>query len=653
MSMKTALALKRGLSCVALALCVVLALPGCRREPQNQQAGGQTPATNQALATLEPAAAPSGAGIVFSDATSAAGIHFSHNNGATGLKLMPETNGAGVAFIDYDGDGWQDIFFVNGRDWTDAEVEAYGQGTGRGRPYLFAKKRPRRHTTGALYHNNRDGTFTDVTKGSGLDIEMYGQGVAVGDYDNDGKPDIYVTAYPHNYLFRNVSTSSAPRFQDVTETAGVRDGGWSTSAMWLDYDRDGLLDLFVCHYVRWSPATDKSNFTKSGAKVYGSPEVYGGQLDSLYRNLGHGRFADVSVKAGIRGSGAQRKAMEQSSKGLGVALCDYDNDLWPDIVVTNDREPNFLFHNNTNGTFSEVAGRAGIARNAAGWARAGMGIDAADIDQSNRESIAISNFSGEMLGLYQNMGNGLFQDIAGYSDVAQVSAPFLSFGCVYVDVDNDGWLDVAVANGHVNDLIEEFRHDRAYQQRMLLFHNMGAWQRNNRHSAQVNPLNSVSASAPPPVAFQEIGTQLGEALQKPIVGRGLACADFDLDGDPDLLVTVKGGPARLLRNDGGNRNNALRVTLQGTKSNRSAIGAVVWAEVGADSIRRRVHSGSSYLSQSELPLTFGLGQHTQVQALTVRWPSGKLARFKQIAANQMVTINEDKGIVGRQLLKRP
>ena len=629
--MNTALA-KYGL------LCGLLVLTGCRQEPLVQQASGQREESGSAPSAPAGTAATSGAGIVFSNATSKAGISFSHNNGAAGLKLMPETNGAGVAFIDYDGDGWQDIFFVNSRDWTEAEVQAYKQGAGRGRPYLFAKTRPRRRATGALYRNNRDGTFRDVTRGSGLDVEMYGQGAAVGDYDNDGKPDLYVTAYPRNYLFRNTSTSQAPRFQDATQTAGVRDGGWSTSAMWVDYDKDGLLDLFVCHYVHWSPAIDRSTFTKSGAKTYGNPQDYGGQLHSLYRNQGGGRFEDVSVRAGIHGSTAQRKEMEQSSKGLGVALCDYDNDLWPDIVVANDREPNFLFHNNKNGTFSEVATRAGIARNAAGWARAGMGIDVADIDQSNRESIAIGNFSGEMMGLYQNVGNGLFLDIAGLSDVGPASAPMVTYGCVYLDVDLDGGLDIAVANGHVNDLIEEFRQDRTYRQPMLLFRNRGVARLSN------------SQSASPPVIFQEIGAQVGRALREPIVGRGLARGDFDLDGDPDLLVTVQGGAPRLLRNDGGNQNNALRVELQGTKSNRSAIGALVWAKVGDASLRRGVHSGSSYLSQSELPLTFGLGASTLVQQLTVRWPSGQLQKFSNLAANFSLLIREGKGIVKKTKL---
>ena len=641
--MKIALALNAGL------LCGVLALPGCQEEPPAQQAADRTSAAPQppanSQATAAPSEASSTASLTLTDATSAAGIRFSQHNGAAGLKLMPEANGAGVAFIDYDGDGWQDIFFVNSRDWTEAEIQAYKRGEGRSHPQLFARKRPRRGGVGALYRNNRDGTFRDMTASSGLGVEMYGQGVAVGDYDNDGKPDLYVTAYPRNYLFRNTSTSSGPRFQDVTQAAGVRDGGWSTAAMWVDYNRDGLLDLFVCHYVRWNPAIDKSLFTASGAKTYSNPESYTGQLPRLYRNQGNGRFADVSLKAGIHGSPTQRKQREVWSKGLGVALCDYDGDEWPDIVVANDREPNFLFRNNKDGTFSEVAAKAGIARTVSGVARAGMGIDAGDIDQSNRESIAIGNFSSERMGLHQNVGGGLFIDIADFSDVGPASAPMVTYGCLYIDVDNDGWLDIAVANGHVNDLIEQFRRDRTYKQPMLLFRNMGPRQGHNQPSS--------APAGPLPVAFQEVGAQAGTALQRPIVGRGLASGDLDMDGDLDMLVTEAGGPARLLRNDGGNRNNALRVTLQGTKSNRSAIGAVLWAQAAAQSLRRTVRSGSSYLSQSELPVTFGLGSSTSVQQLTVRWPSGKLARLGQIAANQAVTINEDKGIVGRRPLKRP
>jgi len=358
----------------------------------------------------------------------------------------------------------------------------------------------------------------------------------------------------------------------------------------------------------------------------------------LFRNLGGGKFQDVSIKAGIQPAPGSSKARitELGGKALGVALCDFDNDLWPDIAVANDRERNFLFRNNRNGTFSNVAGKAGIAVSYTGTARSGMGIDVADIDHSNRESLMIGNFSGEMLGLYQNQGKGFFADIAQNSDIARETKPFLTFGCLFTDADNDGWPDIFLANGHVNDLIEMSRRDRTYAQRPLLFRN---------------------ESATTPGAFREIGPQSGIALIKPIVARGLASADFDLDGDDDLVITTVDGSPSVLRNDSNAstvanaRNHSLRVALRGTKSNRDAIGATVWAEAGQDTVRRRVHSGSSYLSQSELPLTIGLGRETSAD-LIVRWPSDKLMKLGRVEADQSLLIDEDKGIIRRQAFAR-
>jgi hypothetical protein len=606
-------------------------LSGCGRPTANPPGAGNS-ALSAADSTV-PATSTTESAVTFVDVTRESNIRFAQNTGGFGLKWLPEQLGSGVACFDFDSDGYPDLYFPNGRDWTDAEIADYRSGTGKPHARYINATMPRRpnprRTLGALYRNNRDGTFADVTKGSGLEVEMYGIGVAAGDYDNDGQADLYVTGYNGNRLFRNLGGG---KFRDVTQTTGVRDAGvdtLSTSAMWVDYDRDGKLDLFVCHYALWSPATDAYDGNAT-LKASSSPERYPAGLCRLFRNNGAGKFQDVSVKAGIRPdpTASRVEALELGSKALGIALCDFDNDLWPDLAVANDREPNFLFRNNHDGTFSNVADKAGIAVNTSGQARSGMGIDVADFDHSNREGLVIGNFTGEMLGLYQNQGNGLLVDIASASGIAAASEPFLTFGVVFTDVDNDGWPDIFLANGHVNDLIETARSDRTYAQRPLLFRNQGTAAKGT---------------------FREIGMQSGAPLSKPLVGRGLASADFDLDGDDDLVLTAIDSSPVLLRNDGGNKNHSLRITLRGTKSNRDANGAVVWAEAGGEGVRRRVHSGSSYISQSELPLTLGLGKETRAN-LTVRWPSGKLAQLGPVQADQSLLIDETKGIVRRQPL---
>lgn len=622
--------------------------------------------------------------VRLTDITAQAGIHFKHNSGAFGLKLYPESMGSGAAFIDYDGDGYPDIFFVNGRDWTQAEVRAYTDGPGRvahdEHGFILPTQPPHRHTTGALYHNNRDGTFTDVTRGSGLDVEMQGLGVAIGDYDNDGRPDLYVTALGRNYLFHN---EGGGKFRELARVAGVEDSGFSTSAMWVDYDRDSKLDLFVCRYIEWSPATDIWNDGSvtdvSGIyrKTYAGPFNYDGQASHLYRNVGGGRFVDVSARTGILGpmaaltaadltarAAARRSAalaahetmrqwMERdkaptmhAGKSMGVALCDVNGDGWPDILVANDGVRNYLYVNNKNGTFTERGVPSGVSYGPHGQVRAGMGVDVGDVDHSDRDCVVIGNFDHEALGFYQNQGGGAFAEVAGDSGVAGPSLPFLTFGCLFLDVDNDGWLDILTANGHVQDIIHEMRRDLDYAERPLLYLNRGQGQ---------------------PVKFDEVGRQSGAAMSVPRVARGVACADIDLDGDVDVLFTTKGenieGSAPvLLRNDPtlqAERNNALRVTLEGTKSNRSAIGALVEAhlpkqpgQITGEVVRRMVKSGSSYLSQSELPVTLGLGRQTRVATLTVRWPSGALTELRDISANQAITINEDRGIVRRRKLVR-
>jgi hypothetical protein len=604
--------------------------------------------------------------LKFVDITEQAALQFKLNLGASGLKLMPESMGSGAAFIDYDGDGFQDIFVVNARDWTDEELELYrhgrwsdkevqafkkqyGSGAYRpGMPRRIPKLPERRRTTCALYRNNRDGTFSDVTRGSGLEIQMYGMGAAVGDYDNDGKADLYVTGWGRNYLFHNQSRSGRVQFREIAQLAGLQDRGWSTSAMWVDYDRDGHLDLFVCHYVNWTPAIDGADFESltGRGKSYTGPTLRRGEANRLYRNMGNGRFEDVTLKAGIvRSTTALRRDAPGTSvtesdrdkqlqsaglvgKSLGVVLCDINKDYWPDILVTNDTRRNFLFINNKQGGFTETGIAAGIAYAQTGQARAGMGVDAADIDHTDRESFVIGNFSKEMIGLYHNQGDGTFLDVAPAGEVGRASMYSLTFGLAFVDVDNDGLPDILAANGHVMDDIERskegFAQGVTYAQRPLLFRNLGGKQ------------------------FREIGLHTGPAMSKPIVARGLACADIDLDGDADVLFTVANASPVLLRNDGGNHNNSIRVVLRGDKSNRSAIGAVVKVKLKNTGLRRTVKSGSSYLSQSELPLTLGLGREEKAELLSIRWPSGAAVQFENVAANQILVIDEKKGIISRK-----
>ena len=350
--------------------------------------------------------------------TAQAGIHFKHNSGAFGKKYLPETMGSGVCFLDYDNDGWQDILFVNSMDWPEHQ-------TGKSFP--------------ALYHNNQDGTFTDVTRAAGLAVEMYGMGCAVGDYDNDGFQDIYITAVGTNHLFHNLRNG---KFSDVTARAGVSDPGFSTSAMWFDYDKDGKLDLFVSHYVDWSIEKDQYCSLDGKKKSYCTPQAYKGQSSTLFHNKGNGTFENVTKSAGL---------YDPTSKSLGIALLDYDNDGWLDLFVANDTEPNKLYRNNHDGTFTDVAVLAGVALSETGRARAGMGVDAADYDGSGGQGLIIGNFTNESMSLYHNDGSGLFTDEAAASGIGQMSVQSLTFGCFFFDYDLDGLPDIFAANGHVSD----------------------------------------------------------------------------------------------------------------------------------------------------------------------------------------------------------
>jgi len=546
-------------------------------------------------------AAPS---VIFTDVTMPAGIRFVHNSGAFGKKYLPETLGAGGVFLDIDGDGWQDVLLVNSMNWP---------GHSTGNP-AGVKSYP------ALYRNNRNGTFTDVTRGSGLEVELYGIGAAAADFDNDGRIDVYLTALGGNRLFKN---TGAGRFVDVTQTAGVASGGFSTSALWFDYDNDGRVDLFVAHYVDWAIEKDLTCTLDGKTKSYCTPESYKGASATLYRNRGDGTFEDVTRRAGL---------YDTSSKGLGVAMLDFDGDGRMDLFVANDTQPNRLYRNNLskgNGTFVDVALGAGVAFSESGVARAGMGVDAADYDGSGRPSLIIGNFSNEMMALYHNEGNGLFIDEAPRSAVGRASLLTLTFGCFFFDYDLDGRPDIFAANGHVADDIEHVQSRVTYAQRPHLFYNTGQ------------------------KSFEDATAASGAALQRPMVARGAAYGDYDNDGDLDILVTVNNGPARLLRNDGGNRNNMLRVQTIGTTSNRDGIGARVDVVVrGGASLWQIVKTGSSYASQSELPLTFGLGRATDVDSIKVRWPSGRVDSVGALKANQVITVKEGTGVVSAAAINR-
>ncbi len=520
--------------------------------------------------------------ILFTDVTTAAGIRFHHDSGRAGKKWLPETMGSGASFVDLDGDGWPDILLINSRPWQ---------------PHS-------RKSLCALYRNNHNGTFTDITRGSGLDVEMYGMGVAVADYDNDGRPDVYITALDGDHLFHNEGQG---KFRDVTKVAGISNMSFGSSAAWLDYDRDGKADLFVANYVQWTAQGDLRCSLDGVTKSYCTPESYKGNSVRLFHNLGGGKFADVAVKAGLG---------DPSSKSLGVAVLDYNGDGWPDLFVSNDTERNKLYRNNHDGTFTEEGIPAGVAYGEDGVARGAMGVDSSDYDRSGREHLLVGNFSNQMLGLYHNEGGNLFVDEAPRSTVGRSSLLSLAFGVFFFDYDLDGHPDIFAANGHIDEEIGRVQPKIQYKQPPLLFRNLG----NGK--------------------FEDTSKQVGPAFERPIVARGAAYADFDRDGDLDVLITTNDGPAYLFRNDGGNRNHWLTLRLEGVKSNRSALGAVVILDSASGKQSQTVHSGSSYCSQSDLALTFGLGKDEIVKSLEIRWPSGQVDRRANVKANQFLNLRE-------------
>ena len=559
--------------------------------------------------TTSPASAPvkaSAANLVqFVEVSHSVGIDFVHYNGAKGKKRMPETVGSGVAFLDYDNDGWQDILIVNSSNWP-------------------GDKGPRR--TMKLYHNNRNGTFTDVTREAGLDVELYGMGVAVGDFDNDGYEDLFITAIGPNHLFRNTlgdAKHTGPIFQDVTATGGVQGVAmpgtelkwkWSASASWLDYDKDGLLDLFVCQYVKWSPTRDPW-CGHNGIRGYCPPGTFEGSYCTLYHNEGNGHFRDVSQEMGLRSVNL--------GKSFGIAVADFNGDGWPDIAVTNDTWANYLFINEQGKHFKDVGVESGIATGENGRFKAGMGIDAADWRNNGHFALLVGNFANEGLSLLETdpkNGEGvLFTDNAHQAGVAEPSLTFLTFGLFFFDYDLDGWQDAFTADGHVDDVVSTYDSMLSFKERPLLFHNEGGGK------------------------FTEVGAQAG--LIAKVVGRGAACGDIDNDGDLDVALVNNGGQFQLYRNEGGNKNHWIRFRTEGKRSNRDGIGALMRVTNQGVTQSQYVHSGGSFLSENQRQLTFGLGGQEQAESVEVVWPSGVVDRATgPLKANRQYLVTEGQGI---------
>ena len=543
--------------------------------------------------------------VKFVDVTKESGIAFTHYNGALGEKLLPETMGSGVAFLDYDRDGDQDLFFVNSSYW----------------PGHVTKPPP----TQALYRNDGKGHFEDVTRQAGLDKTFYGQGVAVGDFDNDGDPDIYVTAIGRGYLFRN---DGKGHFEDVTEQASAKGPhGWLTGAAFVDIENDGDLDLFICNYINWSPEIDKvQGFQLTGlGRAYGPPTSFSGSFFALLRNDG-GQFTDISAQAGIEVSTPDLKV--PVGKSLGVAPFDVDGDGLVDIAVANDTVQNFFFHNKGQGKFEELAIVAGIAFDQSGSPRGGMGADWAVFNNDDRIGLAIGNFANEMTALYVcDQGSTLqFSDLANLFGLGAPTQPPLKFGLFFFDYDLDGRLDLLTANGHLEPDIAKVQASESYAQPVQLFWNSGSRGKD---------------------LFQLVTAQnAGPDLFKPVVGRGTAYADIDGDGDLDVVLTVNNGPARLFRNDGGNQNHWLRLELSGSGKtcNRDALGAKVELTSGDVVCRRQLFPSKSYLSSVELPLTFGLGKADHAVLVKITWPSGKVTELKNLKAGRSYQVDELTGL---------
>jgi hypothetical protein len=532
--------------------------------------------------------------VKFTDIARSAGITFVHDNAASPEKYLIETMGAGCAWIDYDQDGLLDLYLVNSAATP-----------------LYTPKLPLR---GTLYHNNGDGTFADVTARAGVGAEgLFGMGVAVGDFNNDGYPDLFVLGYGRCILYRNNGDGT---FTDVTSKAGVENRGrWASSAAWFDYDNDGRLDLVIANYLDWSP---EKNFycgdRAPGMRSYCHPDDYLGQPPTLYHNNGDGTFTDVSKSSGLEAKPAN---------GLGVVTFDYDNDGWQDIFIANDSMPNSLFHNNRDGTFRELAYLAGVAVSSDGRSEAGMGVDAADISGSGRLDLIVTHLDQQLARLYRNMGAQGFDDATLRSKIGYATYHLSGFGTRFFDYDNDGARDLLIANGHVLDNIQKYNADTLYAESKLMFRNTG---------------NGT---------FENVSDQLGADMLLPRVSRGVAVGDFDNDGDLDILVNNNGQPPQLLRNDGGNVNHWLEILLIGDKSNRDGVGARVKLAAGDLVQYDQRKGGMSYQSAQDPRLHFGLGLHTQVDAIEIIWPSGMVTRLVNIKSDQIIAVKEGLGLIDR------
>ena len=538
--------------------------------------------------------------VQFTDVRKAAGITFQQDATSTDEKMYIETMGTGAAWIDYDQDGLMDLFFPQpaGTEWY----------------------KPTRPLRSVLYRNNGDGTFSDVTEKAGVASEgCYGQGAAVGDFDNDGYPDLYVTCFGRAILYHNNGNGT---FTDVTAQAGVGDQGqWSTSAGWFDYDKDGYLDLLVCNYLEWTP---KNNLWcgehRAGYRAYCHPDNYRGQRLKLYHNNHDGTFTDVSVPSGVG---------VPEAKGMGVVLADLNNDGWTDIFVANDTWPNFLFLNNKNGTFRDVSFSAGVAASEDGKYEAGMGADAADMDGDGWLDIYVTHLDFELNRLYRNNHDETFDDVTFSSGIGNKAIFLSGVSMKFLDYDNDGWVDVFQSNGNMLDNIHLYHSEVSYPEPKLMFRNLGQGK------------------------FDKVSEALGPDFMRPTVGRGSAAADFDNDGDMDVVVVNRGDYPELLRNDGGNANNWLEVMLVGTKSNRDAVGATLkLTSEGFTEVRQR-QGGMGYMSAHDPRVHFGLGQRKSIESLEIAWPSGAVEKLTTVPLNQIITVKEGAGIIPRNFPQVP
>jgi enediyne biosynthesis protein E4 len=522
--------------------------------------------------------------------SSASGITWRHVNGKSPEKYLPESTGAGCAFLDYDNDGWMDIYLVNS-----------------GKCDFYTPEPPLRN---ALYRNNRDGTFTDVTQKAGVEAGGFGQGVAVGDYDRDGFADLYVTQYGRSILFHNNGDGT---FSDVTQKAGVAAPGWASSAVWFDYDNDGLLDLFVCQFAEFSKELNKPcGVHEDGRRHYCIPKIYRPMPSWLFRNNGDGTFTDVSKSSGIS---------SHPGKAWGVVASDINNDGWMDLFVANDTVANFLFMNDGKGKFTETGTEAGVAYSSNGLPRSGMGVDSADFNDDGWQDLFVANLDREDFAIYRNNRDGTFDDLAIPMGIAKATRSMSGWGLKFFDYDNDGNLDLFLANGNPDDLITSLHGESSYEEPLVLFHNTGK-------------------------SFDNVSAQSGPLFSSPMSARGLALGDFDNDGAVDVLISINNGAPLLLRNKAARRNHWLGVNLIGKKSNPDGIGAALSYHAG-DLKRKRVKvGGGSFLSSHDPRIVLGLAQHERLDWLEIKWPqpSGLVQRFTDLPVNRYITIveGEDK-----------